>query len=78
MSSTVDAGPLSVDSDGRFQMLLCEGVHYSAYALAGLPHNATFSAPIEFTANRQNSEIVLVLDKTFEEFFVLHQRKSRR
>jgi hypothetical protein len=57
---------VTVDSEGRFEIELCEGVRYSAFAFSGFPKNSTYSEPIEFRAG--DTELHFVLNKTSNEF----------
>lgn len=38
---------IAVDSEGHFEVELCEGVRYSAFAFSGSPKNISYSEPIE-------------------------------
>jgi hypothetical protein len=64
----IEKEPIEFDSEGRFQLELCEGVRYSAFAFAGPGRSQMYSAPIEFTATRDGSEFVFILDKSADEF----------
>jgi len=59
---------IRIDADGQFQFDLCEGIEYSAFAFSGPIRSAIYSAPVEFTPTKENDRLVLILDKTFEEF----------
>ena len=62
---------IKIDADGRFQFELCEGIKYSGFAFSGPISSATYSAPIEFKPTKERDQLVLVLDKTPEEFLKL-------
>jgi len=64
----IEQQPIKIDSEGRFQFDLCEGIKYSAFAFSGPLRSATYSAPIEFTPSAENNQLVLTLDKTSDEF----------
>lgn len=67
LQGPMEDGAVDVDADGWFQIELCEGVAYSAFAFAGSPKNAVYSAPLEFTANRKNQHLEFILDKSPDE-----------
>ena len=64
----IEEETINIDAEGRFQFELCEGVSYSAFAFAGPIRTQTYSAPVEFTPMGENNRLVLILDKTAEEF----------
>ena len=64
----IERKPIQIDSDGRFQFELCEGISYSAYALAESAATITYSAPVEFVPTRENNRLELILNKTSDEF----------
>lgn len=68
----IETEALSVGSEGRFEIELCEGVRYSAFAFSGFPKNTSYSEPIEFTAG--DSELHFILNKTPQEFNSLSQK----
>jgi hypothetical protein len=68
LSGQIEGGPISVDAEGWFEFELCEGVSYSAYAFAGTIRTQRYSAPIAFTPTKENNRLLLILDKTSEEF----------
>ena len=68
----IETEPVAVDSQGRFEVDLCEGVRYSAFAFSGLPKEDAYSEPIEFTAN--DTELRFVLNKTQKEFQQLRRK----
>ena len=68
----IETEALTVDSEGRFEIELCEGVRYSAFAFSGFPKNTSYSEPIEFTAS--DSELHFVLNKTPQVFDQLSRR----
>jgi len=68
----IETQPAAVDSDGRFEIELCEGVRYSAFAFGGFPKDTVYSEPIEFTAG--DTELQFVLVKTAEEFNQLRKK----
>jgi hypothetical protein len=68
----IETEALTVDSEGRFEIDLCQGVRYSAFAFSGFPQNTSYSEPTEFTAGA--SELHFVLDKTPQEFNQLSQK----
>jgi hypothetical protein len=67
----IETQPVAVDSDGRFEIELCEGVRYSAFAFSGLPKDTVYSEPIEFTAG--DTELQFVLTKTAQDFMQLRR-----
>jgi hypothetical protein len=72
----IEREPIKVDTDGTFQFDLCGGAAYSAFAFAGPPRSTISSAPVEFTASKE-LELVLVLDKSPQEFLKLRQQANR-
>jgi hypothetical protein len=64
----IEQEAIKIDAEGRFHFELCEGVRYSAFAVAGLEPSADYSAPIEFIPTKENTRLELILDKTGEEF----------
>jgi hypothetical protein len=69
LSGEVERGEIQIDSDGRFQYELCEGVRYSAYAFDGTPtENQMHSAPVEVVPTREAPELLFILDKADKEF----------
>lgn len=72
----IETGALTVDSEGRFEIELCEGVRYSAFAFSGSPKDDSYSEPIEFTAG--DSDLHFVLDKTEKEFNQLSRKLKRQ
>jgi len=62
---------LPVNDEGRFEVELCEGERYSAFAFSSFRTN-TYSEPIEFTAG--DSELRFVLNKSAEEFRELSKK----
>ncbi len=49
----IEQNEIVIDSEGRFEFDLCEGVGYSVFAFSGRPPNTMHSAPVEFVANKQ-------------------------
>ncbi len=76
LGGQVDAGPLVVDSEGLFEIEVCEGVRYSAFAFTSRMRSETFSAPIDFIA-RADSELRLVIDRTAKEFDELRRNTKQ-
>lgn len=72
LTGEIETQPLLVDSEGRFEIELCEGVRYSAFAFTGFPKDTVYSEPIEFTAS--DTELHFVLNKTPEEFDQLSRK----
>ena len=70
----IQSQPLDVDSQGRFEIQLCEGVRYSGFAFAGPPLKGIYSVPVEFTASGGDSELVFVLNKSSKEFRELSRK----
>jgi hypothetical protein len=70
LEGQIETSPIVVDSEGRFEIELCEGVSYSAFALSGSMRAQKHSAPVAFTA-RENEPLVLTVDKTNEEVLEL-------
>lgn len=68
----IETQPLAVDAEGRFEIELCEGVRYSAFAFGGFPKDTIYSEPIEFTAG--DTEMHLILNKTPQEFNQLSRK----
>jgi len=68
LSHEIEAGLRLLDSKGHFEMLLCEGVRYSAYAFTGTSRESAFTAPMEFRVSQADSERTFVLDRTPDEF----------
>jgi hypothetical protein len=64
----IERETIKIDADGRFQFELCEGIKYSAFAFSGPMRSPTYSVPIEFTPTKESDQLVLILDKTTEEF----------
>ena len=71
LSGQVETKEIEIDTEGRFQYELCEGIKYSAFAFSGPVRARTYSAPVEFTPTRENDQLVLTIDKTPEEFHKL-------
>lgn len=72
----IDPLPLAVDAEGRFQIDLCEGVRYSAYAFSGFSKGTVYSEPIEFTAG--DTELRFVLNKNQQEFNNISRKLEQR
>ena len=68
LDGQIEGGAIEVDAEGWFEFELCEGVSYSAYAFAGSVRNQTYSAPVALTPTKENNRLLLILDKTPEEF----------
>jgi len=68
----IETQEVTVDAEGRFEIELCEGVRYSAFAFSGFPKGANYSEPIEFTAG--DKELHFVLNKTQQEFNQLSRK----
>jgi hypothetical protein len=66
-------GNIRPDAGGQFELELCEGINYSAYASSGPVRSRTYSAHVEFTPTKEH-ELVLILDKTEEQFLKLRPR----
>ncbi len=66
LNGQIETSPIVVDSEGRFEIELCEGVSYSAFVLSGPMRSQKHSAPIAFSA-RENEPLVLTVDKTNQE-----------
>ena len=64
----IEEETIKIDAEGRFQFELCEGIRYSAFAFSGPMRSPTYSVPIEFTPTKEDDQLVLILDKTPEEF----------
>jgi hypothetical protein len=68
LNGQISQSPIIIDSEGRFEFELCEGVGYSAFAFSERPPQEMHSAPVEFVATKEGDELILTLDKTSEEF----------
>jgi hypothetical protein len=76
---TIETIGIQIDSDGRFQYELCEGVRYSARAFDGVPTEGPMnSAPVEFVPMRDGPVLLFILNKTDEEFIKLTQPPQRK
>jgi hypothetical protein len=73
LSGQIEDSPIEVDAEGRFQIEICEGVRYSAYAFAGFPGDV-YSAPVEFVPGRERPELTLVLNKSAQQFLELSRQ----
>lgn len=73
LSGQIEQEVIQVDADGRFTFELCAGVQYSVFAFAGPAREPISSAPVTFTPTEGNSDLVLILDKTVEEFMKLRR-----
>ncbi len=62
LNGQIEELPIRIDSDGRFQFELCEGVAYSAFAFAGSQINI-YSTPLEFLASKENRVLTFILSK---------------
>jgi hypothetical protein len=62
----IEQDEIKIDAEGRFEFDLCEGVKYSAFAFSAT-RPSIYSSPVEFTASK-DQKLVLILDKTSEEF----------
>lgn len=67
-----------LDAQGRFEVQLCDGIRYSAFAFAGPVNDAVYSEPIEFTATDGDRELVFVLNKSGKEFLELRRKLDQR
>jgi hypothetical protein len=74
LSGQIETKEIEVDAEGRFRYDLCEGIRYSVSAFSGAPKAKTYSAPVEFTPAGHNDQLILILDKTAEEFGKLQSR----
>ena len=74
----IEREPIKIDSNGRFQFQLCEGVRYSAYAFAEPAATTTYSAPVEFVPTKENNGLELILNKTSDEFQKLRRDLTSR
>lgn len=74
----IEAGELKVDSEGRFEVQLCEWARYSAFAFAGPVRGEIHSAPMEFTARDSGAEMIFVLNKTAKELADLIRKVERQ
>ena len=73
LNGQIEEQEIRIDSDGRFQFELCEGVHYSAFAFAG-SRTRIYSAPLEFLASKENRVLTFLLNKSSDEFSKLEQK----
>lgn len=69
----VEQAPITIDAEGQFEIELCDGISYSAFAFTGPVKSQIYSAPIAFTA-KENDLLLLTLDKTQEEFLKLRPK----
>ena len=59
---------VEIDTDGRFQFELCEGIPYSGIVISGYPDHTHRSAPAEFTPSKENNQLAFILDRTIEPY----------
>jgi len=73
---TIWLDPIQIDAEGRFRIEVCEGIPYSAFAyiVSMNPKSLSISAPVEFTPTQEHDQLVLVLDKTPEQFERLRRK----
>jgi len=64
----IEQNEIVIDSEGRFEFELCEGVGYSVFAFSGRPPYTMYSAPTEFVATKAGDELVLTLTNTWKQF----------
>jgi hypothetical protein len=72
----IETDILTIDSDGRFEIELCERVRYSGFAFSGLSGETVYSEPVEFVAG--DAELRFVLNKTPDEFIQSSRRLAQR
>lgn len=72
LSRQIDQESIVIDAESRFQVKLCDGIGYSAFAFAGPIASAIHSAPIEFTVTK-DLKLEFVLDKSDDEFQKLYK-----
>ena len=70
----IERQPIKIDSDGRFEFELCEGVRYSAFAFSMTGKVTTYSAPIEFVPTQEHTGLIFVLDKSSQDFRALSRK----
>jgi len=68
LTGQIEGPPISIDAEGRFEVDLCEGAAYGAFASAGPVRTRSYSSPVTFTPTRKDTRLVLILGKTIEEF----------
>ena len=73
----IERESIKIDAEGRFQIELCEGVRYSAFAFTSGLDGGSYSAPVEFMPTKENNRLELVLDKTRQEFGELSRRTKK-
>ncbi len=76
LEGQIETEQITVDAQGRFEVELCEGVRYSAFAFSGSLKDARYSQPVEFVAG--DNELRLVLNKSPQEFDQLSRQFRRQ
>lgn len=64
----IEQDEIKIDDQGQFDFVLCDGIRFSAFAIVAHAGSFTYSAPVEFIAGSEDPRLLLILNKSPEEF----------